>query len=107
MNPDEEVAYGTAVQGATRTGEGSSQVQDLTFDQNLENAILPSGLQTLACGYGSEFIGKCFNQNLEVVTLPSGLQTLTLGYDSEFNQGLEQVTLPSGLLTLTFDQRRR
>ncbi len=29
MNPDEEVAYGTAVQGATRTGEGSSQVQDL------------------------------------------------------------------------------
>ena len=29
MNPDEEVAYGAAVQGAIRTGEGSSQVQDL------------------------------------------------------------------------------
>ena len=29
MDPDDEVAYGTAVQGATRTSEGSSQVQDL------------------------------------------------------------------------------
>ncbi len=29
MNPDEEVAYGAAVRGAIRTGEGSSQVQDL------------------------------------------------------------------------------
>ena len=29
MNPDEEFAYGTAVQGATRIGKGSSLVQDL------------------------------------------------------------------------------
>ena len=32
MNPDEEVAYGAAVKGAIRTGEGPSQVQDLLLD---------------------------------------------------------------------------
>ena len=34
-----------------------------------------------------------------VVTLPSGLQTLTYGYGSEFDQSLEKATLPSGFGT--------
>ncbi len=53
---------------------------------------LPSGLQTLALGYRSEF-----NQDLEQVTLPSGLQTLRLAECCD--QSLDVVTLPSG-----FDQ---
>ena len=48
---------------------------------------LPSGLQTLAFGYGSEF-----NQDLEQATLPSGLQTLTFG--SGFDQSLEKASPP-------------
>ena len=43
MNPDEEVAYGAAVQGAICTGEGSSQVQDLLL---LNMTPLPMGLGT-------------------------------------------------------------
>ena len=43
MNPDEEVAYGAAVQGAICTGEGSSQVQDLLL---LNMTPLPVGLGT-------------------------------------------------------------
>ena len=65
MNPDEEMAYGAAVQCAIRTGEGSSQVQDLLLldvtplSISSEKATLPSGLQTLMVGMD--------------VTLPSGL----------------------------------
>ena len=110
MNPDEEVAYGAAVQGAIRTGEGSSQVQDLLLvdvtplSMSLETTggvmtkligvvTLPSGLQTLTFGSG-------FDRNLEKASLPSGLQTLRLA--KCFNQCLENMTLPSCLQTLTF-----
>ena len=110
MNPDEEVAYGAAVQGAIRTGEGSSQVQDLLLvdvtplSMSLETTggvmtkligvvTLPSGLQTLTFSSG-------FDRNLEKASLPSGLQTLRLA--KCFNQCLENVTLPSCLQTLTF-----
>ena len=48
---------------------------------------LPSGLQTLAFGYGSEF-----RRDLEQAILPSGLQTLTFG--SGFDQSLEKASLP-------------
>ena len=64
-NPDEEMAYGAAVQGAICAGEGSSQVQDLLLldvtplSISSEKATLPSGLQTLMVGMD--------------VTLPSGL----------------------------------
>ena len=60
MNPDEEAAYGAAVQGAIRIGEGSSQVQDLLLldvtplSMGLEKATLPSGLQTLMVGSGCD-----------------------------------------------------
>ena len=43
MNPDEEVAYGTAVQSAILTGEGSSQMQDLLL---LDVTPLSMGLET-------------------------------------------------------------
>ena len=46
-NPDEEVAYGAAVQGAIRTGKGSSQVQDLL----LLDVTLPSGLRITSKAY--------------------------------------------------------
>ena len=52
-NPDEEVAYGTAVQGATRTGEGSSQVQDLLL---VDATPLSMSLETLH-GLLAEFHG--------------------------------------------------
>ncbi len=42
MNPDEEMAYGSAVQGAIRTGEGSSQVQNLLL---LDVTPLSMGLE--------------------------------------------------------------
>ena len=47
MNPDEEAAYGAAVQGAIRIGEGSSQVQDLL----LLDVTLPSGLLITSKAY--------------------------------------------------------
>ena len=47
MNPDEEVAYGAAVHGAVRTGEDSSQVQDLL----LLDVTLPSGLRITSKAY--------------------------------------------------------
>ena len=59
------------------------------------DVTLPSGLQTLTFGYGSEFA-----QSLEQVTLPSGLQTLMFG--SGCDQSLEKATLPSGLQALMF-----
>ena len=43
-NPDEEVAYGAAVQGVILTGEDSSQVQDLPL---LKVTPLSMGLETL------------------------------------------------------------
>ena len=55
MNPDEEVAYGTAVQGATRTGEGSSQVQDLLV---LDVTPLSMGLETTESMIQVFFNGK-------------------------------------------------
>ena len=55
MNPDEEVTYGTAVQGATRTGEGSSQVQDLLV---LDVTPLSMGLETTESTIQFFFNGK-------------------------------------------------
>ena len=56
------------------------------------DVTLPSGLQTLSFGYGSEF-----DQSLEQMTLPSDLQTLMCG--SGLDQSLEKATLPSGFGT--------
>ena len=53
---------------------------------------LPSGLQALTFGYGSEF-----DQSLEQMTLSSDLQTLMFG--SGLDQSLEKATLPSGFET--------
>ena len=55
MDPDDEVAYGTAVQGATRTSEGSSQVQDLLV---LDVTPLSIGLETTKSTIQEFFNGK-------------------------------------------------
>ena len=55
MNPDEEVAYGTAVQGATRTGDDSSQVRDLLI---LDVTPLSMSLETAESTIQVFFNGK-------------------------------------------------
>ena len=55
MDPDDEVADGTAVQGATRTSEGSSQVQDLLV---LDVTPLSIGLETTKSTIQEFFNGK-------------------------------------------------
>ena len=59
MNPDEEVAYGAAVKGAIRTGEGSLLVD-----------VRSMSLETT---------GRVMTKLIGVVALPKCLQTLTLG----------------------------
>ena len=61
MNPDEEVAYGAAVKGAIRTGEGSLLVDVTPWSMSLETT------------------GRVMTKLIGVVTLPKCLQTLTLG----------------------------
>ncbi|CAK8992470.1 unnamed protein product [Durusdinium trenchii] len=68
-------------------------LQELQFNQSLENVILPRSLHSLT-------FGDDFNQSVLDMNWPSGILTLTFGHD--FDHSLEGVSLPQNLQALTF-----